>query len=117
MLTALIGIVVTGLCSYAFYQFRTGAHREQHLADALKVVQASSEIVSSIAERGMPSIRNRLEELESREKLLEQHQRKTNATLERLALSSGPSAGAPAPPVDTTSESAIMAARRAARGQ
>lgn len=110
VITAFIGIVVTALCCYAFYVFRTGMAKEQSIADAMKVIQASTEIVSSMAERGLPAIRGRLDELESRGRLLEKTQRET---LTRLATAS---ATAPVPHVESgESEAAILEARRAAR--
>lgn len=91
--------------------------RDQTFTEAIKVIRASTEIVSSIAERGIPGLRNRVDELESRGRALEQTQRKTGSVVESLTrvvgavLPSAPSI----PTSGTSDEAAMLAARRAAR--
>lgn len=104
VITGVIGIVVTALCCYAFYIFRTGSARETSLTDAMKVVRSATEIVASMAEKGLPAIRSKLEEIESRARLLER----------KITASSGSvAASAPPPP---PSDVDLLAARKAARG-
>lgn len=107
IITSALGIIVTALCCYTFYVFRTSSAREQSLTDAMKVIRAATEIVASMAERGLPGIRTRLEELEIRGRGMDQQQRKM---AERLASSAPITA-----PTPTSSESDLLAARRAAR--
>lgn len=83
--------------------------KEQSIADAMKVIRASTEIVSSMAERGLPTIRGRLDELESRGRMLEQNQRKVSSVIDRL----GTPAASGGDPIST--EAAILEARKAAR--
>ncbi len=109
-------MIVTGLCCYAFFLFRTGSAREQSLTDAMKIIRAATEIVSSMAERGLPNIRTRLEELESRGRVLEQHQRVVERTLGGLAVaSSGGGGEASVVEVPPHTDQAMLAARKAAR--
>ncbi len=115
VITTLLGMIVTGVCCYIFYVFRTSSAREQSFTDAMKIIQAVSQIVSSVAERDLPGVRGRLDGLESRGRIIEQHQRKTSSLVERLAAGDGVTM-APAQPTDTVaSEAAMLAARRAAR--
>lgn len=106
VMTTILGILVTALCCYAFYLFRTSASREQTFTDAMKVVRASTEIVASLAERGVPAIRSRLEELDGRAR-----------ALERKVIAGAAPVPGPAEPAATTADSdaAMLAARRAAR--
>lgn len=80
ILVKILAVIVTLLCCYAFYQLRTSAAREQSFGDAVKVIQAASEIVSSLAEKGIPGLRTRLDELESKGRILEQNQRRMTTT-------------------------------------
>lgn len=117
VITALLGIVVTALCCYAFYIFRTSMSREQTFTDAMKVIRASTEIVSSLAEKGLPAIRGRVEELENRGRTLE---RNTGALATRLSsMMAGGSSTVTATTTTTAApptDAELLAARRAARG-
>lgn len=113
LITAFLGIVVTALCCYSFYTFRTGLSKEQSITDAMKVIRASTEIVSSMAQRGLPEIRGRLEDLETRGRMLEKTQRETSSVISRLSTSAAPVAAPVLDPV--ASEAAILEARKAAR--
>lgn len=123
VLTALLGIVVTALSCFAFYVFRTMSIRDQSFTDALKVIRSATEIVASLAERGIPALRGRVDELESRGRVLEQHQRRTSSDVSRLASATSQVMGGPAlegvaAPIEASSsasEAALLAARRAAR--
>lgn len=122
VLTALLGIVVTALSCFAFYVFRTMAAREQSFTDALKVIRSATEIVASLAERGIPGLRSRVDDLESRSRVLEQYQRRTSSDVTRLASATSQAMGGPAltPPTASAAEgvadeAALLAARRAAR--
>lgn len=106
VITGVIGIVVTALCCYAFYIFRTGSARETSLTDAMKVVRSATEIVASMAEKGLPAIRSKLEEIESRARLLER----------KIASSSSGSVAATSAPPPPPSDVDLLAARKAARG-
>lgn len=105
--------MVTALCCYVFYSFRMGTAKEQSFTDAMKVIRAATEIVASMAERGLPVIRGRIDELESRGRQMEQHHRKI---VERLTQQ--PLVQPTLVPSETsapTSEAAMLAARRNAR--
>ncbi len=118
IITAFLSIAVTALCCYTFYVFRTSSKSEQTLTDVKKVIQAATEIVVSIAERGLPQMRGRIDELETRGRMFEQYQKKTGSIIERLITSGGGGSAAPPTTQDATAatnEAAILAARRAAR--
>jgi hypothetical protein len=115
VITTVLGMIVTALCCYTFYIFRTGSAREQSFTDAMKVIRAATEIVASIAERGLPTVRGRLDELESRGRQLEQHQRKIAPIIERISASAPPAATTDPTPPELASEAAMIAARKAAR--
>lgn len=114
VMTTILGIIVTALCCYAFYLFRTSSTREQTFTDAMKVIRASTEIVASLAERGVPAIRNRVDELESRSRTLERTllQARSAAT---FATSEAAVVATPVLPQE--GDAALLAARKAARLQ
>jgi hypothetical protein len=71
-ITLLLGAVVMALCCYSFYLFRTNFYRDRDFAEAMKTIRAASEIVTTIAQTGLPSLRTKVAELETRGKILEQ---------------------------------------------
>jgi hypothetical protein len=117
LITGLLALIVTALCCFCFYIFRMSTSRDQSFNESMKVIRAATEIVAMIAEKGMPNIRGRVEELESRGRTLEQYQRKTGSVVESLARVVG--GAMPAGTVTATGpvedEAAMLAARRAAR--
>lgn len=113
IITSILGAMVTALCCYVFYSFRMGNAKEQSFTDAMKVIRAATEIVASMAERGIPVIRGRIDELESRGRMLEQHQRKIAERLSQQPLTQ--SVPGPVEPTASTSEASLLAARRIAR--
>lgn len=125
VITAMLGIIATALSCFAFYVFRSMTTREKTFGDALKAIRSATEIVSSLAERGVPVLRGRIDELETKNRMLEQSQRRTGSVVEKLAsvVSSVSTQSGVAPlSVSSTvnsdpiaSEAAMLAARRAAR--
>lgn len=122
VLTSFLAIAVTLVASFSFYLYRTVSSRDRAFTDALKVVRASTEVVASIAERGIPSLRSRMDELESKERALEQQQKRSATLMERLmaATTSTLSTVAGSATVAETvgvspSDTDMLAARRAAR--
>lgn len=108
LLIKIIAVIVTLLTCYAFYQLRISTSKDQSFADSMKVIQAASEIVKNISEKAMPNLRSRIDELESRGRILEQNQRRM--------LSSESGTIIPSATTTTTSDAEILAARRAQRG-
>ena len=108
-LTIILGLIVTALACFTLYMFRTGMLREQIITDCLKASKASAEATVQIAEKGLPSVRTKLEELEMHGRMLEQAQRATLAQIRQ-----GPALASPAIANDKT-EAEMLAARRAAR--
>lgn len=86
----LVLIVLTMVCCATCYIYRLVTTRDKTYNDIVGVVKSATEVVTSITDRGLPAIRTKLDELDSRGRTIENVQRATKAAIERISTT-GPS--------------------------
>lgn len=83
-LLVLLCIVIAALCCMSFYLFRSVNTRHKEQQEMTSAVKSAVEVVLTLSEKGVPGLNNKLMDVESRVKSVEQNVKKQESKITEI---------------------------------